>query len=324
MPELRRTILIALIVIFLLTGCGQKDLEKAGESVTDEALPITFESEDQVVAQVSALKEAEKTEEALNLLSRAQKQFPNSFTILGEKFRILRAENRYKECLQMINENMSHFTEEKQKRLVYAKQLILLPIVQSELEVNNPDQAFIYLEEMANAGYRGFHQLKHSEVYEPLRQRKEFADVMKTIAQNTGIGSKPRDFTTTLTDGSPFTLSEQTGKVMMVDFWSTSCPPCVEELPNLRKIYAENKEKGFEIISISLDEDKEKLNAFLAENPMPWKTVFSGQGWGDDVAKLYEISWIPSIWLVDKTGTLRYFDVRGEDLKAAIDELVAE
>ena len=57
---------------------------------------------------------------------------------------------------------------------------------------------------------------------------------------------------------------------------------------------------------------------------MPWKTVFSVQGWGDDVAELYEISWIPSIWLVDKKGILRYFDVRGNDLKTAIYELVAE
>jgi len=321
---LRRIIWIVFIALFALTGCDQKDIDKTGERVTDEALPPVFESEEQVVKRVKALKEEVKTEEALLLLKQAQKQFPHSFRVLGEKYMILRAESRYEECLQLIDENMSNFTGEEQKRLIYGKQIILLPLVQSELEAGHPEQAFSYFEELARAGYRGFHQLKHADIYKPLRQRKEFTDVMAIIARTTGIGARAKDFTTTLTDGSSFTLSEQTGKVIMIDFWSTSCPPCIEELPNVKALYAANRAKGFDILSISLDEDKKKLDAFLAENSMPWNTVFSGKGWSDDVAKLYKIDWIPSIWLVDKKGILRYFDVRGEDLKAAIAELVAD
>lgn len=324
MPVWRHSILMAFMALFILAGCDRKDIERSDANSSEETPPAIFESEDQVVAQVNALKEEEKTEEALSLLNRAQRQFPNSFAIIGEKFRILRAESRYRECLQVINDNMTKFTEEQQKRLTIGKQIVLLPLIQSELERGDPEQAFLYFEEMADSGYRGFHQLKHNDMYRPLRQRKDFAEVMKTIALNTGIGSEARDFTTTLTDGRPFTLSEQTGKVIMVDFWSINCPPCIEELPKLKKIYADNKEKGFEIISINLDEDKEKLDAFLEENPLPWKRVFSGQGWRDGVAQLYEVNWIPSIWLVDRKGILRYYDVRGDDLKTAIEELVTE
>ena len=324
MTGLKRLFPILPILLCLLVGCSQKNRDENIKVEKEITSATAFESEEQVMDQLNVLKQAEKTEEALDLLSRAQKQFPKSFTILGEKFMILRGEGRHKECLDLINDNFGQFTEAERERMLRGKLAVLLPLIKSELEEGQGEQPFTHFKEIAEAGYRGFHNLRHDELYAPLRRREEFTDVMDRIAQNTGIGSRPKDFTVTLTDGDAFTLSEQKGTVIMVDFWSTSCPPCIEELPNLRKIYAENKDKGFEIISISLDDDAEKLNAFLTENPMPWKRVFSGRAWSDDVARSYQIDWIPSIWLVDKAGTLRYFDVRGDDLKTAIEELVAE
>lgn len=268
--------------------------------------------------QVKKLEDEGKIDEALALLDRELQQNPTSMKLLKKKYRILCGNKRYEECLQMINDTLPRLPVEARDEFLPYKQPVLMELAQVALKKKDNQAAIQRLEEMAHAGYRGFHQLRHSEIYQPVRSMPKFKDIMKKIEDNTGIGQPARDFTVTLTSGETFRLSEQKGKVVLVDFWSTHCPPCLEEIPNLKACYQAFKDKGFEIVSISLDYKKEELETFLAKQPMPWKTVFSGKGWGDDTALLYKVYWIPSLWLVDREGILRYFDVRGEDLKAAI------
>jgi pentatricopeptide repeat protein len=280
--------------------------------------------ETRILERAAGLRKDNKTEEALAVLREGMDQFPASARILNEALQIYMAEKRNDEALRLLDDRAKNFPEIVRKRIRSAKLSVLQSLIERLLEEGKTEKAFDYLQQMADAGYRGFHQLRHNALYEPLRRHAGFEEIMKRISENTGLDRPPRDFSVTLTSGGAYTLSARKGKVVLVDFWSTSCPPCIEELPNVRAIYQANKEKGFEVVSISLDDNKEKLEAFLADHPMPWNTVFSGKGWNDDTAKIYEISSIPSLWLVDKKGILRYFDVRGEDLKAAVEKLLRE
>ena len=115
---------------------------------------------------------------------------------------------------------------------------------------------------------------------------------------------KPLDMKFTALDGREVDLSKMKGKVVLIDFWATWCGPCIREIPSVKKTFEELNKEGFEIIGISLDSDKGKLESFIAKNDMPWPQFFDGKGWQTDLAKEHGISSIPAMWLVDKKGSL--------------------
>jgi peroxiredoxin len=321
MKKLTAAAFISLLVLAVTHGMNARLVQ---EQNSKQRQATASQDETRILERARELQKGNKIEEALALLYEGMDQFPASAQILNGALQIYLAERRYDEAFRLLDERAKNFTEKTQHQIHLAKQRVLQTLIEPLLEEGKDEKAFNYLKQMADSGYRGFHQLRHNPLYEPLRRHAGFEEVMKKISENTGLGRPPRDFTVTLTSGSTYALSAQKGKVVLVDFWSTSCPPCIEEFPNFRAIYQTNKKEGFEVISISLDDNKEKLDAFLATHPMPWDTVFSGKGWNDDTAKLYEISSIPSLWLVDKKGILRYFDVRGDELKTAIEKLLGE
>lgn len=145
--------------------------------------------------------------------------------------------------------------------------------------------------------------------------------IQKKLETAANLKSKPLDLKFTAVDGREVDLSKMRGKVVLIDFWATWCGPCVAELPNVKKTYDALHPKGFEIIGISLDSDKEKLTSFLKEKDMAWPQFYDGKGWKNEIASNYDIHSIPAMWLVNKEGMLIDMNAR-EGLEKKVSDLL--
>jgi len=145
----------------------------------------------------------------------------------------------------------------------------------------------------------------------------------KGLLKAIGALGRPLELTYTAIDGRKVDVQKLKGKVVLVDFWATWCPPCMGELPHVVETYGKYHDKGFEIVGISLDKSKAALEGVLEKYKMTWPQYFDGQGWGNKFVIEYNISEVPTMWLVDKAGKLRTMKAR-EDLDKQIDDLLNE
>ncbi|MBK8502108.1 MAG: AhpC/TSA family protein [Saprospiraceae bacterium] len=117
-------------------------------------------------------------------------------------------------------------------------------------------------------------------------------------------------------------LSELNGKVVLLEFWASSCKPCRDQNPHLREIYNRNHSKGFEIFSVSLDEDIDQWTNAIKTDKLPWIHVSDLQGSKNEAALIYGVSSIPDNFLIDQNGLVVGRDLRGDALSTKLDELL--
>jgi thiol-disulfide isomerase/thioredoxin len=138
------------------------------------------------------------------------------------------------------------------------------------------------------------------------------------------VGSKFPDFEEKDLAGKPLSLAGVKGKVVLIDFWATWCGPCIAELPNVLEAYEKHHASGFEIIGISLDKDRQKLETFIKDKNMTWPQFFDGKVWENKLSQHYGINSIPATYLLDGEGKIIASNLRGKELEAAVAQALAK
>lgn len=150
------------------------------------------------------------------------------------------------------------------------------------------------------------------------------ADLQKQIEQREQfmIGGTAPDFTQKTPDGQEMKLSDLRGKVLLVDFWASWCGPCRRENPNVVRMYNKYKDKGFEILGVSLDKDKARWVKAIEQDGLTWHHVSDLRGWQNAVAQTYNVSSIPHTILLDEEGKIIARNLRGAALEQKLEEIL--
>jgi peroxiredoxin len=155
---------------------------------------------------------------------------------------------------------------------------------------------------------------------------QELASMLRRMVTGAGIvvGKPAPDFTLTDTAGVVRRLADYRGKVLLVDFWATWCPPCVREMPNVKAGYDAYHARGFELIGVTLDEEREPFDRFVEAKALPWPQAFEGKGWGGDLVRVFGVTRVPASFLIGPDGNLIAKDLRGEELDQALAQALAK
>jgi thiol-disulfide isomerase/thioredoxin len=183
---------------------------------------------------------------------------------------------------------------------------LLLAVAQGRLEQNEPEKARTLTEEV----------LKN-------KPEREAAHEAESLLKKVNLVGKPFVLKYSSVDGQEIDVQKLKGKVVLVDFWATWCGPCMAELPHLKEAYKKLHAKGFEIVGISSDEDKDLLQKAIKKEEITWPQYLDGDRGGPKFGEEFEIASIPTMWLIDKKGILRDLNAR-EDLEGKVSKLLAE
>jgi len=138
----------------------------------------------------------------------------------------------------------------------------------------------------------------------------------------TSVGAVASDFTMKDTEGNDFTLSSLRGKYVLIDFWASWCSPCRQENPNVVNAYNKFKDKGFDIVGVSLDREKGAWLKAIKEDFLTWHHVSDLKFWNNVVARSYGVQSIPYNLLLDKDGKIIAVNLRGEALINKLKEIM--
>lgn len=140
----------------------------------------------------------------------------------------------------------------------------------------------------------------------------------------TAVGKLFTDVKSLTPEGKEIALSDYVGKgkVVLIDFWASWCGPCIQEMPNVKKAYEQYKDKGFEIVGISLDDNADAWKESIKELGITWPQMSDLKAWDSEAAKLYGVSGIPHTILLDKEGKILEKNLRGEKISEKLGELL--
>jgi peroxiredoxin len=149
---------------------------------------------------------------------------------------------------------------------------------------------------------------------------KEFASGLEA-AKKTAVGQPALDFAQPDVEGKNVSLASYKGKYLLIGFWASWCGPCRAENPNVLKAYSRFRDKGFDVLSVSLDDKREKWVAAIQADNLQWTQVSDLKGWKNEVAEKYGIRAIPQNLLIDPKGNIIAKNLRGDALEKKLEEV---
>lgn len=270
-----------------------------------------------VLAQARLYSEQGKATDAVQFLNDALTRHPGKsfdrYALLNYKFELLTKLSRPLEALAVGVEKANIVTSPRQALLV----------ADAYIKLNDWEHALDWLETSVQRGLLSY-SLFNDGKYDPLRGHKRFMPLIEIIKKNNGIGQPANSFSASTTDHGRISSALFMGRVLLIDFWASWCPPCRAQLPHMKKIYNEFKGKSFEIIGVAEDTDAKKLKEYLRINGIDWPNVANENGKFAELAARYGVKNIPASFVIDKQGVLRHVNLAGDDLGKALLELINE
>ncbi|MEE8452921.1 MAG: TlpA disulfide reductase family protein [Thermoguttaceae bacterium] len=149
---------------------------------------------------------------------------------------------------------------------------------------------------------------------------------MEGAARRIDLVGKPMHLEGTFLDGTAFDWAAYKEKTVLVQFWATWCGPCLQEIPNIRRNWDLYHDQGFEVVAVNCDDSRAPLEAFLKQNELPWKQLFSedpdAMGMDNPMATHYGVMGIPTLILVGPDGKVVSLDARGPELAMHLEKLL--
>jgi peroxiredoxin len=178
---------------------------------------------------------------------------------------------------------------------------------------------FLMLNQM---GFFGEEQKSWWEQFSPAAKESYYGRIVFAELFPEGFTGKPApEFTVTTKTGEEASLQGLTKgkKYTMIDFWASWCAPCIKEIPNFKLAYELYSSKGFEIIGVSIDRNRDDWEKALHREQLPWPNFLDSNS---SIADLYDVKLIPSTFLIDENGLIVAENLKGESLLNKLEELL--
>lgn len=282
--------------------------------------PIGFFSENNKVAITGDLNDnsnivvvASNAQQLINEYNAENKKFNDKFNELRQKYRTA-AQLKDQTAIERIEDEYTQIENNKNNYQTLFLTKNSNSFVASYILYNNRyNYELTELEDFVNN-----FNIKEENDYSKL------LDEYIAILQRVDVGQPYLDFTQETPEGDLLSLSELVGKskLLLVDFWASWCGPCRAENPNVVEVYNKYHEKGFDVLGVSLDMQKDSWIKAIQDDGLIWHNISDLKYWNNEAAKSYGISSIPSNLLLDENGIIIAKNLRGEDLRNKVEDIL--
>lgn len=289
-PEFYRVVMFKKQAVHMVLT--DKDLEIIADAAVPE-IPYTVKgSKDMDYYRVA--------NRIVNKLGKEQNALASQY-VLAKKNEEAKAKDLYKQLMTLQKNGIAQI-----KGMIDTIQPSIAALYASN--ILNPEEEFVYMKTLGSKLQKRY---PHSRYVNSMV--KHLVDIEPWT-----IGKVAPEIALKSPEGKEITLSSLKGKLVLIDFWASWCKPCRMENPNVVKVYDEYKNKGFEILGVSLDRDKQKWVGAIANDKLSWLHVSDLKFWQSEAAIKYNVKAIPKTFLIDKEGKILAKDLRGDALRERI------